>query len=95
MSVQPSRQMVWSTLAWVTAGLMAPGVQVGSGSTSRPLPRAWQEPAPVRPAAGAEVGGAEVTGGTVLTGVVGRVVVAGARAGLTDAGADGAVVTGG
>src|SRR5436305_135485 len=31
-------------LAWVTSGLIAPGVQCGSGSEFRPEPRAWQEP---------------------------------------------------
>jgi hypothetical protein len=31
-------------LAWVTAGLIAPGVQRGSGREKSPVPRAWQEP---------------------------------------------------
>src|ERR1700751_1321448 len=44
-------------VAWVTVGLVAPGVQVGSGSRSRPLPRAWQLPAP----GGADVAGAVAT----------------------------------
>lgn len=32
-------------LAWVTAGLIAPGVQRGSGNENSPEPRAWHEPA--------------------------------------------------
>src|SRR5690348_1866056 len=32
-------------LLWVTAGLIAPGVQCGSGSVFGAEPRAWQEPA--------------------------------------------------
>ena len=31
VDVQPSTQIVRSIVAWVTAGLSAPGVQVGSG----------------------------------------------------------------
>ena len=31
VAVQPSTQIVRSIVAWVTAGLRAPGVQVGSG----------------------------------------------------------------
>ena len=42
--VYPERQMVESMFAWVTAGLIAPGVQRGSGSEYGPPPRAWQEP---------------------------------------------------
>jgi hypothetical protein len=37
-------QMVESMFACVTAGLIAPGVQRGSGRLKRPEPRAWQEP---------------------------------------------------
>src|SRR5277367_4537004 len=42
--VQPRVQIVWSMVADVTAGFRAPGVQRGSGSEKRPVPRAWQEP---------------------------------------------------
>src|SRR5579884_1221221 len=44
VAVQPSTQIVLSIVAWVTAGLSAPGVQVGSGRESTPVPIAWQEP---------------------------------------------------
>ena len=38
VAVQPSTQIVRSIVAWVTAGLRAPGVQVGSGRDWRPVP---------------------------------------------------------
>jgi hypothetical protein len=44
VAVQPSTQIVWPIVAWVTAGFRAPGVQVGSGRESTPVPIAWQEP---------------------------------------------------
>src|ERR1035437_8480735 len=44
VAVQPSTQIVRSIVAWVTAGVSAPGVQVGSGREERPVPTAWQEP---------------------------------------------------
>lgn len=68
--------MVWSMVAGVTAGSVAPGVQVGSGRTYRPVPRPWQVPEGVRPAAG----GAEVTGAGAA--VVGEAVAAGIGAGV-------------
>lgn len=61
----------------MTAGSVAPGVQVGSGRTYGPVPRAWQDPEGVRPAAG----GAEVTGAGAA--VVGGAVAAGVGAGVT------------
>ena len=39
--VHPDVQIVDPMSAWVTAGLVAPGVHVGSGRTYSPLPRAW------------------------------------------------------
>jgi hypothetical protein len=40
VSVYPSWQIVWTVSAWVTAALIVPGVQCGSGSENRPDPRA-------------------------------------------------------
>jgi hypothetical protein len=44
VSVQPSTQIVRSIVAWVTAGLSAPGAQVASAREYRPVPIARQEP---------------------------------------------------
>ena len=41
--VQPLTQIVRPIVAWVTAGLSAPGVQRGSGDEYLPCPRARQE----------------------------------------------------
>jgi len=45
VDVQPARQMVEPMLAWVTAGLTAPGVHRGSGRASSPAPIERHEPA--------------------------------------------------
>lgn len=37
-ALHPRTQIVWSIVAWVTAGLSAPGVQCGSGSEKSPDP---------------------------------------------------------
>ncbi len=44
VAVQPLTQIVGPIVACVTAGLMAPGVQEGSGPAYSPEPRMWQEP---------------------------------------------------
>lgn len=44
VAVQPLTQIVWSIVACVTAGLIAPGVHEGSGCEKTPEPLAWQEP---------------------------------------------------
>jgi hypothetical protein len=78
VEVQPDAQMVLSMVACVTAGLVAPGVQLGSGRTSRPVPRAWQEPGVTdRPSSGVEVTGtgAVVDGGRLGIGVRGGLVM--------------------
>jgi hypothetical protein len=43
-AVQPARQIVLPIVAWVTAGLAAPGVHLGSGREYAPVPIVWQEP---------------------------------------------------
>ena len=45
LSLYPARQIVRPRSDWVTAGLIAPGVQTRSGSAYSPCPRAWQLPA--------------------------------------------------
>ena len=40
VSVYPDRQIVELISDWVTAGLIAPGVQLGSGRLNGPWPRA-------------------------------------------------------
>ena len=40
VEVQPEEQIVDPIVRCVTAGFSAPGVQRGSGSSNRPLPRA-------------------------------------------------------
>jgi hypothetical protein len=44
VAVQPERQIVEPIVAWVTAGLTAPGVHRGSGRPDSPLPTIRHEP---------------------------------------------------